>query len=232
MAVADVFDTLTAHWADTVRYLTAEDIGLIREAARLTRAAAEGTGDEREANTAVLRLTLLLPGRLPAAHPVNAAIANATRLAGPGSGMGRVATSLGAIVTLLAAAQVIPGDGPPPPDAADEADETVEYLLAAQTLTSQQARDLGVDPGIPGLIRLVPPDGRQRLPAFQFDQAGHPIPVVMTINRLLDADDDPFGVADWWLGRNAWLGDVPADLIGSVEDALLIRAARAEFPGE
>lgn len=231
MAVGDVFDTLAAHWADTAPYLTAEDIGLIREAARLTRAAAEGTGDEREADTAVLRLTLLLPARLPAGHPVNAAIANATRLAGPGSGMGRVAASLSTIVTLLAAPQGLPGDGPPPPDAAG-ADETTEYLLAARTLTSQQARDLGIDPGMPGLIRLAPPDGRQRIPAFQFDRAGHPIPVVLTINRLLDADDDPFGVADWWLGRNAWLGDVPADLIGSVEDALLIRAARAEFSGE
>lgn len=216
MAIADVFDALAAHWADTAPYLTDEDIGLVREAARLTRAAAEGTGDERDANMAVLRLTLLLPGRLPATHPVSAEIANATRLAGSGSGTGRVAASLSAIMALLAG----------------EADETVEYLLAAPALSGQQAHDLGIDPGMPGLIRLAPPDGRPRIPAFQFDQAGHPIPVVLTINRLLDADDDPFGVADWWLGRNAWLGDVPSDLIGRVEDALLIRAAQAEFPGE
>ena len=215
MALADVFDALATHWADTAPYLTAEDIRVVREAARLTRAAAEGTGDNQEANAAALRLTLLLPGRLPAAHPVSAEIAGATRLAGPGSGMARIAASLGAIVALLA-----------------EPDEAAEYLLAAPALTGQQATDLGIDPGAPGLIRLTPPDGRPRIPSFQFAPGGQPIPVVLTINRLLDADDDPFGVADWWLGRNAWLGDVPADLIGRVEDALLIRAARAEIPGE
>ena len=52
---------------------------------------------------------------------------------------------------------------------------------------------------------------------------------MLTINRLLDADDDPFGVADWWLGRNAWLDAIPADLIGQVAAALLVRAARAEL---
>jgi len=36
-------------------------------------------------------------------------------------------------------------------------------------------------------------------------------------------------VADWWLGRNAWLDAIPADLIGQVDDALLVRAARAEL---
>ena len=39
-------------------------------------------------------------------------------------------------------------------------------------------------------------------------------PDLRILLRLLDADDDPFGVADWWLGRNAWLEGVPADLIG------------------
>ena len=78
--------------------------------------------------------------------------------------------------------------------------------------------------------QLSPPGGPEQLPAFQFGLDGQPIPVVVTINRLLEAAADPWGVADWWLGRNAWLNGIPADLLGQVDDALLVLAARAEFP--
>ncbi len=52
--------------------------------------------------------------------------------------------------------------------------------------------------------------------------------MVLAVNRLLAARDDPWGVADWWLGGNAWLADVPAELLGEVDDEVLVRAARAE----
>lgn len=71
------------------------------------------------------------------------------------------------------------------------------------------------------------PDGR--LPRFQFDAALRPRQVVLTINAMLDASRDPWGVADWWLGRNAWLGDAPAVLLGAVEDSVLVHAAEAEL---
>lgn len=45
--------------------------------------------------------------------------------------------------------------------------------------------------------------------------------------QLLDAAEDPWGVADWWLGANAWLGAVPAQLLGRVADDVLLDAARA-----
>jgi hypothetical protein len=247
MAAEDVFRSLSSHWAETAGYLTPEDVRLVRQTARLTAAAAAaaaagtgtgtgtGTGDTREARAAMLRLTTVLYDRLPAGHPVSVAISGGTLLAGPASPDSQlrdVAASLEAITALTLLSQADDDDGPPPAagpaDPADP-DEVADRLLAAPALTGQQVRDGGADPGEPGLIRLDRPDGRQQIPAFQFSQAGTPIAVVLTINRLLDADDDPFGVADWWLGRNAWLDAIPADLIGQVDDALLVRAARAEL---
>jgi hypothetical protein len=77
------------------------------------------------------------------------------------------------------------------------------------------------------LIRLERGDGVVQLPAFQFDAAGRPIQIVLTVNRLLGAEDDPWGAADWWLGPNAWLGAVPADLIGQVDENVLLATAKA-----
>jgi hypothetical protein len=232
MAVVDVFRSLSSHWTETAPYLTAEDVGLVHQTARLTAAAAAGTGEVREARAAMLRLSTLLYDRLPAGHPVMIVISGETLLAGPASPDSQlrdVAAALGAIAVLVPLTPLGAGDGPPPAVGQDESDEVADRLLAAPALTGEQVRDGGADPGEPGLIRLDRPDGRQQIPAFQFSQAGKPIAVVLTINRLLDADDDPFGVADWWLGRNAWLDAVPADLIGQVDDGLLVRAARAEL---
>ena len=55
--------------------------------------------------------------------------------------------------------------------------------------------------------------------------------MVLAVNRLLDADEDPWGVADWWLGGNARLGAVPAQLLGRGHDDLLAAAARAVLVG-
>jgi hypothetical protein len=79
------------------------------------------------------------------------------------------------------------------------------------------------------LIRLSPREGPDRAPAFQFGPRGVPLPIVVEINRMLDAVGDPWGVADWWLHPNAWLNAAPATLIGHVDDALLLDAARAEL---
>jgi hypothetical protein len=64
------------------------------------------------------------------------------------------------------------------------------------------------------------------VPAFQFDPAGLPYRVVVDVNRVLDADDDPWGAADWWLGPNAWLNAAPADRIGQLSDEALLSVAR------
>ncbi|WP_182346370.1 hypothetical protein [Tomitella gaofuii] len=57
--------------------------------------------------------------------------------------------------------------------------------------------------------------GRHLYPAFQFDVATARVrPVVADINRRLDAKNDPWAVASWWLSPSGWLADgtSPADL--------------------
>jgi hypothetical protein len=100
------------------------------------------------------------------------------------------------------------------------------WLLAATALSADELRARGQDPGDRDLILLRRADGSEQWPAFQFERDGAPPTVVRTINRILDAANDPFGVADWWLGESGWLGDAPARLIGRVPDDLLIAVAR------
>ncbi|GAA3199214.1 hypothetical protein [Actinocorallia longicatena] len=117
---------------------------------------------------------------------------------------------------------------------ADPARPTSEEIAAAPDLLPDaamlDAADLaaaGLPPDPPGLIRLDPETGPSRWPAFQFGPDGLPRPVVQEINTLLGSDEDPFAVAEWWLGRNGWLGGVPADLLGAIPDDRLLAAARA-----
>ncbi|MER7987942.1 hypothetical protein ABTY53_20505 [Streptomyces noursei] len=93
---------------------------------------------------------------------------------------------------------------------------------AAVDLAADQARDL---------ILLTDENDVELVPAFQFDPAsGAPYPVVVEINRLLCADVDPWGAADWWLGSNVWLDAPPARMLGTGADDALRSAARAEIP--
>ena len=106
-------------------------------------------------------------------------------------------------------------------------EEAQQRLLAAPCFSAEEVRGRGHDPVDPQLIRLERKDGGVQFPAFQFDSLGRPVALVLAINRLLDAAHDPWGVADWWLGRNAWLDAAPADLLGRVDDGVLIAAAKA-----
>ncbi|MEU9289726.1 hypothetical protein AB0D57_35010 [Streptomyces sp. NPDC048275] len=99
------------------------------------------------------------------------------------------------------------------------------------------------EPSLPAASLVLPPDqihdlilltdehDVERVPAFQLDPAfGAPYAVVVEINRLLSADVDPWGAADWWLGSNVWLDTAPARLLGTGVDHALLSAARAEIP--
>lgn len=101
-------------------------------------------------------------------------------------------------------------------------------LLAVPALHADELTANGQDPTDPGLIRLEEADGSPRWPAFQFAGDGSPLPIVRSVNRILGASDDPFGVAGWWLGDNGLLGDAPARLIGRLPDERLMAAARDE----
>lgn len=111
----------------------------------------------------------------------------------------------------------------------DDDDDPDAWLLAAPSLSEQEVRALGIAPERPDLIRLPgkDQDSRPRLPAFQFGADGQLVPIVLAVNELLGAGTDPWGVADWWLGENAWLDAVPANLIGRVADTVLLQAAQA-----
>jgi hypothetical protein len=103
-----------------------------------------------------------------------------------------------------------------------------DRIMEEPVLTAEELRDVfGVEPEEPELIRLRPREGVEVLPAFQFDGEGRPRPLVLTVNGLLGAAGDPWGVADWWLGPNLWLDAVPATLLGAGLDDQLLAAARA-----
>lgn len=107
-----------------------------------------------------------------------------------------------------------------------------DRLLAAPALPDGAVRRRGGDPYASGLIRLRGADGAVRLPRFQFSADALPWPVVLEVNELLGADEDPWGAADWWLSANAWLAASPAALLGTGRDGDLVGAARALVDGE
>ena len=65
-------------------------------------------------------------------------------------------------------------------------------------------------------------------PAFQFDPERRDVfAEVRAVNERLEAADDPWGVASWWIARHARLGAPPADLVGTRRADDLVAAADA-----
>lgn len=65
----------------------------------------------------------------------------------------------------------------------------------------------------------VPHRNQYLYPAFQIDRDAHRVdPVVQRVNRLLGADEDPWGVASWWLSPSGRLrGRPPRDCLDAPE---------------
>ena len=64
-------------------------------------------------------------------------------------------------------------------------------------------------------------------PAFQFDVSNSRVwPIVVVVNKLMDAAIDPWAVASWWISENTRLGCLtPVDLVGTAEqDDLIVLA--------
>ncbi|MGI5429604.1 hypothetical protein [Streptomyces sp. CA-179760] len=78
----------------------------------------------------------------------------------------------------------------------------------------------------PLLIVLSGPDGRRRLPLFQFEAGAMPWRIALEVNSVLRAATDPWGAADWWLSRTTWWDGTPASLLGRDRDVELLGAAR------
>ena len=79
------------------------------------------------------------------------------------------------------------------------------------------------------------PVGRGYLyPAFQFDAERRDLfPEVRSVNERLDAADDSWGVASWWVSRHARLGERPVELVGTdrADDLVAVAAAVTELVG-
>jgi hypothetical protein len=206
----DFLVTLAGHWPAVLAELDPDDARRFTELVGQVRSAATS----EEADDACYELRQLAH-KLPRGHPVRTAASSERYATGP------------AVIDLADIAAVLGDlDLQLRPDDDDDPDA---WLLAAPSLSEQDVRAFGVAPERAGLLRLPgkDQDSRPRWPAFQFDADGRPVPVVLAVNELLGASADPWGVADWWLGENAWLEAVPADLIGRVADAVLLAAARA-----
>ncbi|MBQ0913346.1 hypothetical protein [Streptomyces sp. RM99] len=183
-------------------------------------------GRARGVARALRRLTRVL-SVLPPGHPVSAHLGGrryATEAFRPPS-----AASVSELIDIL---------GEPPPDPGALLGAARARLLAAPALSSREHERLPGGPPAgtsapPGVIRLDDPRSGARYPRFQFRPGtAEPLPVVRRVNELLRADRDPWGAADWWLGGNAWLRGVPADLVGTLPDDELVRAAAELVEGD
>lgn len=80
----------------------------------------------------------------------------------------------------------------------------------------------------------LPRDRRYLYPAFQFDPLRRNVfPEVRTVNELLGAADDPWGVASWWVSSNARIDTAPLELVGTdrSEDLLAVAEGAVEPVG-
>lgn len=193
---------------------------------RLRALADTPTSDTRAARRAFQAVRLsLVP--LPFDHPVREAL-DSVRLVGPAP-VGHLAVLRSR--TLLA--RITP-DPDPPPDTAAIIAAAEDRLLRAPALSATEVRTrYGGAPPPPELIRLDDPERGDRYPEFQFEPGGGaPYAVVLEVNRVLLADADPWGAADWWLSGNPWLGGgPPAALLGIRPDRELVGAAVALAEG-
>jgi len=82
-----------------------------------------------------------------------------------------------------------------------------------------------------GVLLGVPHGNRFLFLAFQFDTKRRRIhPVVQEVNLLLEAKNDPFGVASWWITPSERLGGrPPKDLIGRNDEEQIRALAEAEL---
>jgi hypothetical protein len=219
---------LVEHWPDVLRLTPTEGLPLLTTRVITAREAA--INGRLSTFAAVDDLMYLLRDWLPDEHPVLMAMAQPGYVTVASDDMSRLAGHLAALPVPVPIALPETPPSAPPPKAGREGQEIHHRLLSAPCYTEDQVRQLGVRPDRDDLISLPVTDGESRLPVFQFGDDGQPIPIVTEVNRLLDAADDPWGVADWWLSENVWLRGVPAELRGRVADVYLLQAARAVRP--
>ncbi|MFE4368929.1 hypothetical protein ACFRMN_11930 [Streptomyces sp. NPDC056835] len=190
------------------------------------RALADTARDDNKAVRKALQGVRLALLPLPFDHPVQLAM-DSFRLAGPPVGP-PVVTGARELLTRLVGRPSIS------PDTALIVAAVRRRLLRTPSLSAEEARArfAGAAPPLE-LIRLADPERGDRYPDFQFPaDDGTPHGVVLQVNRILLADIDPWGAADWWLSSNTWLGGPPASLLGALPDQQLVGAASALVEGD
>jgi hypothetical protein len=195
-----------------------------------------GADDRTPAQVLLALEELLLWADLPADHPVSRALATARFVGTKDAGTSMsVQESLEFLRSFLQAdpdTRILPQPQAPPASpvgpepAAGLADPAegqplpgygsyvavIGRLIGLPALSPEEVRQAGTDPQLPELIRLQ--DGAAiRLPCFQFDRSGTARPIVLEVNRILGAAQDPWGVAGWWTDLHAWLERAPIDLL-------------------
>lgn len=204
---------LHRHWPITLAALDDGRRARFVDALNDLAAAGDGKAVERALRTLRMQLRALPPG-----HPVARELSGTVRYAGAPRAVAVDRELLGALLDVFA---------DPPPGPAELRRAAHERLWETPALgPADLGRDAVRDPAAAGLIRLSHPGLADRYPRFQFAPGtARPLPVVRRVNHILMAGKDPWGAADWWLGRNRWLAGTPAELLGTVPDGDLAQAA-------
>jgi len=205
MALADALAEIIADWTAVNGRLDPEQ----RDTARRLLAAF-AHGGQREPR----QLLATLMAHEPSDHPAWQALASRSRRGHVGAAnTGAVAMQLRQLIELTGP------DNPSRDPTLIEADAEYRiWLVPMQSVT-----DLHEDERPLTLERA----GQAYAPLFQFDAHGRLRAEASEVNVLLDATEDPWGAASWWLAPHASLHAIPADalLAGRGEEVVAAAAA-------
>jgi hypothetical protein len=207
----DLVRVLVVHWPAVLAALEPDDRDRLQELV-------DGIG-RLDPDRVLEELAFLLTGAdLPADHEVMSLVVGRPRLVATRERTPDVQAALDRLAGALRAgpAAVVSVAGEPVTAG------TVRRRLAGMPAYGPEDVEDAAD-----LIRLRV-GGRVQLPRFQFRADRAPDSVVLEVNRLLDAEADPWGVASWWVDQHAWLRGTPADLLAGTPEQRQRVAAAAE----
>ena len=205
MALADALAAIVADWPAVNQGLDPKQRDSAR---RLLAAIAHGTTPD------VRQLLQVLLAHEPDDHPAWRALESRSRR-GPvtGPSTASVAMQLRQLIELSG-----PGDFALDPSAIEAEAEHSVWLVPMESVEHLPPRDRPL---------ILERGGRIYAPRFQFDAHGHLRPEASQVNELLDAVEDPWGAASWWLAPHAALHAIPADALvaGRAEEVIAAAAA-------
>lgn len=209
MALADALVFAAKAWPRLREGLTPDEV---TEITRALAAAVHGASWDPNA----LMGTLLAhePDDDPAWEAL--AASSARRTAAPAPLMLAAATRLRFAIETTPPERTEPGLGP---DAVERSAEQRLWLAPMQQLSETTAPR--------STLLVLVRQGREVAPTFQFDSWGNVLPAVADVNAELDASEDPWGAASWWLTPHAGLQAIPADALRTGDEDLVLAAAAA-----